>query len=236
MILCAGPLLLSACATGPTADPRDPFESYNRSMSRFNEELDKAVLKPAATAYRDVTPSFVRTGINNFFGNLRDGWSFVNSVLQLKAQSAADNFLRVGVNTVFGWGGLIDFASAFNIERHPEDFGQTLGRWGVGSGPYLVLPGLGPSTVRDTLALGIETGARADPLRHLPDVAARNSLYVLRLVDTRAHLLNAGQMLNEAALDKYSFTRDVYLQLRRREVSDGLDDAPPTYDDADPKP
>jgi phospholipid-binding lipoprotein MlaA len=229
---------LVACATGPNAHPLDPFEPFNRSVSRFNDELDRTVLKPVATGYKEVVPAFVRTSVSNFFNNISDVWSFINSVLQLKPVDAADNFLRVGVNTVFGMAGLIDFASAFNIERHKEDFGQTLGRWGVRSGPYLVLPGLGPSTVRDTLALGVEFGARADPVRRFADVPLRNSLYGLRVVDKRANLLNAGQVLDAAALDKYTFTRDVFLQIRRRETGDGKDDdVDPDKDaPADPAP
>ena len=223
---------LAACATGPNANPLDPFEPFNRSVSRFNEELDRAVLKPVATGYKEAVPAFVRTSVSNFFNNISDVWSFINSMLQLKPVDAADNFLRVGVNTVFGMAGLIDFASAFNIERHKEDFGQTLGRWGVRSGPYLVLPGLGPSTVRDTLALGVEFGARADPVRRFTDVPLRNSLYGLRVVDKRANLLTAGQVLDAAALDKYTFTRDVFLQLRRREVDDGKDEEVDPYKDA----
>ena len=230
---------LTACATGPNAHPLDPFEPFNRSVSRFNDELDRTVLKPVATGYKEAVPAFVRTSVSNFFNNISDVWSFINSVLQLKPADAADNFLRVGVNTVFGMAGLIDFASAFNIERHKEDFGQTLGRWGVRSGPYLVLPGLGPSTLRDTLALGVEFGARADPLRRFSDVPLRNSLYGLRVVDKRANLLNAAQVLDGAALDKYTFTRDVFMQIRRREVNDGKDeDVDPDKDgpaDSDPK-
>jgi phospholipid-binding lipoprotein MlaA len=222
---------LAACASGPNANPLDPFEPFNRSVSRFNDELDRAVLKPVATGYKEAVPAFVRTSVSNFFNNISDVWSFINSMLQLKPVDAADNFLRVGVNTVFGMAGLIDFASAFNIERHKEDFGQTLGRWGVRSGPYLVLPGLGPSTVRDTLALGVEFGARADPVRRFTDVPLRNSLYGLRVVDKRANLLNAGQVLDAAALDRYTFTRDVFLQLRRREVDDGKDEEVDPYKD-----
>jgi phospholipid-binding lipoprotein MlaA len=224
---------LGGCASGPGANPLDPFEPFNRGVTRFNDDLDRTVLKPVATGYKQVVPSPVRIGVTNFFGNLSDVWSLVNNVLQLKVQASAENFLRVGVNTVFGFAGVIDFASAFNIDRHKEDFGQTLGRWGVGSGPYIVLPALGPSTLRDTLAIGVEVSARADPLRRMPDVAARNSLYALRVVNARANLLTAGQVLNDAALDKYTFTRDVYLQIRRREVSDGKDR---DYDKEEPAP
>jgi len=211
--------IASGCATGPNPNPADPFEPFNRGVSRFNDVVDDAVLRPAATAYREVLPSPVRTGVNNFFGNLSDVWSFVNSVLQLKLQNSAETFMRVNVNTVFGLGGLLDIATEAGIDRHSEDFGQTLGRWGVPSGPYVVLPLFGSSTLRDTAAWPIDR--RGDLLRALNDIPVRNSLYVLRVIDGRASLLRAGQLLDDAALDKYSFTRDAFLQRRRNEVHDG---------------
>jgi phospholipid-binding lipoprotein MlaA len=212
-------VIASGCATGPNPNPADPFEPFNRGVSRFNDVVDDAVLRPAATAYREVLPSPVRTGVNNFFGNLSDVWSFVNSVLQLKLQHSAESFMRVNVNTVFGLGGLLDIATEAGIDRHSEDFGQTLGRWGVPSGPYVVLPLFGPSTLRDTAAWPIDR--RGDLLRELNDIPVRNSLYFVRVVDGRANLLRAGQLLDDAALDRYSFTRDAFLQRRRNEVHDG---------------
>lgn len=215
---CASAFLLAGalcgCATGP--NPRDPFEPFNRNVMQFNEGVDAIALKPAATIYRDVLPPMVRTGVSNFFGNLGDAWSFVNSLLQLHLQDAAENFMRFNVNTVFGLGGLLDIASELKIERHKEDFGQTLGRWGVPPGPYLVLPFLGSSTMRDTLALGIDY--RGDALHYVDPASTRNSLYVLRAVNVRSNLLRAGSVLDEAALDKYSFTRDAYLQRRRAQI------------------
>lgn len=211
--------IASGCATGPNPNPADPFEPFNRGVSRFNDVVDDAVLRPAATAYREVLPSPVRTGVNNFFGNLSDVWSFVNSALQLKLQNSAETFMRVNVNTFFGLGGLLDIATEAGIDRHSEDFGQTLGRWGVPSGPYVVLPLFGSSTLRDTAAWPIDR--RGDLLGELDDIPVRNSLYVLRVVDGRSNLLRAGQLLDDAALDKYSFTRDAYLQRRRNEVHDG---------------
>jgi phospholipid-binding lipoprotein MlaA len=202
--------LLQGCATGP--NPRDPFEPFNRSVARFNDGLDEAIVKPVALAYQGVVPSPVRTGVNNFFGNLSDVWSFVNNVLQAKPQAAADSFMRVSVNTLIGLGGVLDWATEMGIERHREDFGKTLGRWGVETGPYLVLPVLGPSTVRDTAALVVDT--QGDLVLQVDHVPTRNSLYVLRAVDLRASLLRAGEVLDGAALDKYSFTRDAYLQRR----------------------
>lgn len=211
--------LLSGCATGPNRTAHDPFEPFNRSMSRFNDNVDAAVLKPVATAYRQATPAMVRTGVSNFFGNLSDAWSVVNNVLQLKIQYAAETFIRVNMNTFLGLGGILDVASEFNIERHKEDFGQTLGRWGVPAGPYLVLPLLGPSTVRDAAAFSLDR--RGDLVREVTPASARNSIYLLRGVNTRSNLLRASTVLDEVALDKYSFTRDVFLQRRRAELYDG---------------
>lgn len=211
-------VLLQACATRPDADGRDPFESLNRTVFMFNEGVDAALLKPTAKVYQEVLPSTVRTGVSNFFANISDVWSFINSVLQLKPKEAAENLMRVGVNTLFGVGGLFDVATDLNIERHKEDFGQTLGRWGVGAGPYVVLPFFGPSTARDTLALAADR--QGDGVNHITPVVERNALSVLRLVDTRANLLPLTDMLEEIALDKYDLVRDVYLQ-RRRYLIDG---------------
>lgn len=214
--LLLGAALLTGCATVARPDPNDPLESYNRSMTRFNEQVDAMVLKPVATAYREVTPAPVRTGVSNFFANIGDVWSFVNNVLQLRAEAAGSSFMRVNVNTIFGLGGLLDVASELGIDRYKQDFGLTLGRWGVGTGPYLVLPILGPSTLRDTLALPVDM--KGNVVSHVDPVSARNSLYALRAVDVRANLLRAGSVLDSAALDKYSFTRDVFLQVRGSQV------------------
>lgn len=214
--LLVGAALLTGCATVARPDPNDPLESYNRSMTNFNDQVDAMVLKPVATAYREVTPAPVRTGVSNFFANIGDVWSFVNNVLQLRAEAAGSSFMRVNVNTIFGLGGLLDVASELGIERYKQDFGLTLGRWGVGTGPYLVLPILGPSTLRDTVALPVDM--KGNVVRYVDPVSARNSLYALRAVDVRANLLRAGSVLDSAALDKYSFTRDVFLQVRGNQV------------------
>ncbi len=218
VVLLLGAALLGGCASGPNAHPRDPLEPFNRGVSEFNEAVDGAVLKPVATAYRDVTPDLVRTGVSNFFGNLRDVWSALNATLQLKPRAAAENALRVGVNTAFGFGGLLDIASEMGIERTTLDFGQTLGRWGVPSGPYLVLPIFGPSTFRDAAGFGVES--KGDLVSKVDHIPTRNSLYALRAVETRANLLRATTMLEGAALDKYSFTRDIYLQRRQSLIDD----------------
>jgi len=210
--------VLTGCASGPNASPRDPLEPMNRQVTAFNDAVDGAVLKPVATVYRDVTPDPVRTGVNNFFENLRDVWSFINASLQLRPREAAENFLRFNVNTFFGVAGLFDVASEMGIERTRLDFGQTLGRWGVPSGPYLVLPIFGPSTVRDAAGFSIESSG--DLVQGVSDIPTRNSLYVLRAVETRANLLRATTLLEGAALDKYSFTRDLYLQRRESQIED----------------
>lgn len=214
-------VFLSGCATGPNANPQDPLEPFNRNVSAFNESVDSAVLKPVATVYRDVTPDLVRTGVSNFFSNLGDVWSFINASLQLRPREAAENLMRFGVNTAFGLGGLLDIASEMGIERTRLDFGQTLGRWGVPAGPYLVLPIFGPSSLRDAAGFGIES--RGDLVQGIDSVSTRNSLTVLRAVETRANLLRATSMLEGAALDKYSFTRDVYLRRRQSQIEDLID-------------
>lgn len=212
-------VLLTGCASGPNADPRDPLEPFNRGVYRFNNVLDESVLKPVASTYRDVTPVRVRQGIGNFFGNLEDVWSFVNSVLQFKGQAAMDTLHRVGVNTFLGWVGIFDVATEMDIEKHTKDFGHTLGYWGVGSGPYLVLPFLGSSTLRDTLALPVDW--KGDLIFQISHIPTRSTATALRLVDRRSDLLRASTMLEEAALDQYTFIREAFLQRRRSVIFDG---------------
>lgn len=207
---------LTGCASGPQAQAIDPLEPLNRAVFSFNEGLDRAVVKPVATAYRDVTPAPVRRGVTSFFENISDVWSLVNNVLQVKPEEAADSLFRVTVNTFWGVGGMFDVASVMKIPKHKEDFGQTLGFWGMASGPYLVLPVLGPSSVRDSVGTVVDGYGSA--LNAVDNVPARNSLVGLRLLDTRANLLGVGNVLDEAALDKYTFTRDIYLQRRRSQI------------------
>lgn len=209
-------LSMTACATGPAANPTDPLEPFNRRMFAINEGVDKAVLKPVAEGYRAAVPRPMRTGVSNFFDNLEDLWSSFNGVLQLRPLIAADNFMRFSVNTFFGLGGLLDVASEMGIERHSEDLGKTLGRWGVPSGPYLVMPLFGPSTVRDATTITIENSY--NPVSRIDDIPTRNSATALRIVDTRTGLLRLTDMLDDMALDKYSFSRDAFLQKRRAEI------------------
>ena len=212
-------LLLGACASAPGANPRDPLEPFNRAVFRFNDTLDAAVLKPVATGYRDGIPERIRQGIGNFFENLEDVWSLANNALQFKGQATWDSLRRVGVNTFLGWGGLFDVATEMDIEKHTRDFGHTLGYWGVAPGPYLVLPLLGSSSLRDTVALPLDW--KGDLVASVPHVPTRNTATVVRGIDTRSDLLKAGNMLEEAALDRYSFMRDAYLQRRRSVIYDG---------------
>ena len=209
-------VLVQGCATGPNANPADPLEPFNRTVFNFNDGVDRAILKPVATAYRDVTPSPVRTGVSNFFGNISDVWSVVNNVLQLKPKEALETGMRVAFNTIFGFAGVLDIGTEMRLEKNKQDFGQTLGHWGVESGPYVVLPFFGPSSVRDTV--GSLVDANADLVNRTDWVRVRNSLATLRVVDTRARFLDAGDILDQAALDKYSFTRDLYMQRRSNSI------------------
>lgn len=209
---------LGGCAT-TSNNPKDPFEGFNRSMFAFNDAIDKAALKPAATAYKKVLPSFVQTGVSNFFGNLSDVWTGVNNLLQGKGKDGASDIGRVALNTTVGILGLFDVASEAGLQKHNEDFGQTLGVWGVPSGPYLMLPLLGPSTVRDTAGLPLDI--KADPWAYKEPVNWRNVGIVVRVVDQRASLLDASNLLEEAALDRYEFIRDGWLQRRESRIRDG---------------
>ena len=223
--------VLAGCAT-VGGNPDDPLEGYNRAMFNFNDAVDKAVLKPVAKGYKTVMPRFARTGVSNFFSNLGDLWIGVNNILQGKIGAGASDFCRVAMNTTVGILGLIDVASDAGLEKHNEDFGQTLGRWGVGTGAYVVLPFLGPSDVRDGFSR-LAVDWHGDPLWRVNDIPVRNELYGARLIDTRASLLDASNLLEAAALDRYSFTRSAYLQRRRSLVYDGNPPEEPDTDDAD---
>jgi phospholipid-binding lipoprotein MlaA len=224
-------LSLQGCASVKSADARDPWESMNRSVYNFNDAVDTLAIKPVAQIYVNVVPSFVRTGLHNVVSNLGDVWSMANSAMQLKGQHAAESFMRVTVNTVFGLGGLLDIATEMRLERHKEDFGQTLGHWGVKPGPYVVLPILGPSTLRDGLTLPVDY--QGDATRQFSDQATRSSLTAVRIVDVRASLLKTVDTVKEASLDPYSFVRDAYLQKRENDVYDGNPPSSFDYSDVD---
>jgi phospholipid-binding lipoprotein MlaA len=212
-------VLVSGCATTTPGEVNDPLEPLNRGVFTFNEKADELVLKPVAQGYRAVTPGFLRTGVSNFFSNLGEPVNAVNNLLQGKAAAAFSDVGRFAMNSVIGIFGLWDVATPAGIEKSNEDFGQTLGAWGVQGGPYLVLPLLGPSTVRDTV--GRFADSPLSPQRYIERVDVRNSLYVLNVVNVRSELLDASKVLDVAALDRYSFVRDAWLQRRQNQVYDG---------------
>lgn len=213
---------VGGCATvapaGPPV-PQDPWESWNRQVFAFNEGLDEAVLRPVAIAYRDHVPWLVRYWVGNVFGNFRDAWSTVNHVLQAKPADALHMGTRVLINTILGLGGALDIASDAGLERRAEDFGQTLGRWGVPPGPFVELPLLGPSTLRDTVALGLDL--QAAPIIVLGVVRDQVLVTTLGIVDLRASLLDATELLDSISLDRYQFRRDAFLTRRLSLVYDG---------------
>lgn len=212
--------LLSGCASveGPL-DPVDPWEGFNREVYRFNDDLDTKIVRPLAEVYAEKIPSPARTAVTNFFNNLDDLVVIINSLLQLKIEQALNDTTRFIMNTTLGMAGLVDIATPAGLPKHDEDFGQTLGAWGVGPGPYLVLPFLGPRTVRD--AVGWYGDAQVDVLWGGFDGGARWGALTLKLVDQRANLLGASRVMEQAAIDPYAFLRDVYLQRRQNLVYDG---------------
>jgi len=221
--------MMFGCASIPAGvppSPDDPWESFNRSVFEFNEGLDKYVLKPVVSGYRFVLPEFIREGVYNFFSNYNDIYTALNNLLQGKPDFAFNDLMRVVVNTTIGLGGLIDLATPGGLEKHKEDFGQTFGVWGVPSGPYVVLPFFGPSSVRDTF--GTVADLETDYLfKYIPDVGLRNSLTGLRVVNARNTYYEAGDLLDGAAIDKYSFLRDAYIQRRKYQINEGRDDEEP---------
>jgi len=210
-VLMGSCILAGGCAT---VQKPDPLEPVNRKVFAFNEGLDKVVLKPTASAYKAVVPSPARTGISNFFSNLAEPWSAVNLMLQGRFKEGVSDLGRFGTNTTVGVLGFVDFASNWGMPRHGEEFGRTLGTWGVGTGAYLVLPLFGPSDVRDAAALPVDSFG--SPLGYVSNVPARNTLTALKAVDKRAQFLDAGRLVDEISLDKYTFVRDAYLQRRRQ--------------------
>lgn len=213
--------VLSSCASQTT---KDPLEGMNRGIYKFNDVTDRAVIKPVAKAYKAVAPSPVRTGINNFFSNLGMITTTINDLLQFKFAHAFTDAGRFVINTTFGLAGFIDVASMDGIEKRKEDFGQTLGYWGIGPGPYLVLPFLGPSDIRDTTGLVVDT-VTTDPITYthnIGEVRLHNQLRAAQFIDKRTELLTATDLVDDASLDPYAFTRDAYLQRRASQVQDGL--------------
>jgi phospholipid-binding lipoprotein MlaA len=217
---------VAGCATTAN-NPRDPFEGFNRAMFSFNEGID-VVVKPVAEGYDAAVPGFIKTGIGNFFGNVADPWIALNNLLQGKITESASDVGRVLVNSTVGIAGLIDVASDLGLEKHDEDFGQTLGRWGVGEGPYLYWPILGPKNVRDSFGFAADTSAGT--VLRVHHVPTRNTLTGVRFVNLRASLLPADRMIEAAAFDRYGYIRNAYFQMRRSAVHDG---SPPPLDEDD---
>ena len=215
--------LAGGCASSNT--PGDPFEGFNRAMFGFNEGLDNAVLKPIATGYRTVVPEPARDCVGNVFSNINDVFVAVNSLLQGKVGDAVSDACRVLINSTVGILGCIDVASKLGLEKHNRDFGQTFGKWGIASGPYLVLPFLGPSNIREGVGTAIYSSLDPVWARHIP---TRNVAFSLRAVNRRAELLTASSAIEDAALDKYAFVRDAYVQRRQSLIDDGDNKAPKT--------
>ncbi|MDB2704983.1 VacJ family lipoprotein [Pseudomonadota bacterium] len=220
IILISALAILSGCATTHQVDGvNDPYESYNRTMYSFNKTLDKAIIKPAAQVYDAVLPDPISWGISNFFSNLLEVKVVLNDLLQFKFEQAADDFGRLALNTTVGFGGIFDIAGHAGHTANDEDFGQTLGVWGVEPGPYLVLPLFGPRNIRDTVGLVGDTYSH--PVTYLKDAGARNAFVTANLLDKRATALGIDNVLNEATADEYSYVRDAYTQRRLNLVYDG---------------
>jgi phospholipid-binding lipoprotein MlaA len=225
-------IVLAGCAAGPKANPADPFERVNRAIYGFNERIDKAVLEPVARGYRFALPAFVRTGVGNVFSNVSEVRNVLNNTLQGKFTDAYSDFGRLAINSTLGLLGFFDIASEAGIERHQEDFGQTLGVWGFAQGPFIMLPLFGPSTVRDTAGWGVDI--YSDPARLVDPTRAQNQIRGVRIVQRRSELLDAKKIIDAVALDEYQFVRDAYLQRRHNLVYDGK--PPPEKDLFEPLP
>ncbi|MFP3503860.1 VacJ family lipoprotein [Burkholderia sp. SIMBA_062] len=224
----AASALLSGCATGPTRNPNDPLEPMNRAMYKFNDTVDTNIAQPIAKGYQKVTPTPMRTAISNFFSNLGDLGNMANNLLQLRITDATQDLMRVAMNSLFGVAGLIDIATPAGLPKHHQDFGLTMARWGMPSGPYLVLPVFGPSTIRDGVGRAVDV--RFNLLNYI-EPAARNPMYIAQFISARSDLLGATDLLKQAALDPYSFVRDAYLQQRKSLTYRGqsASAAPPNY-------
>lgn len=215
-------LLLNACAT-TGGDPRDPWEGFNRGVFEFNEAMDTAIFNPVSTVYKAITPEIVDRGITNMFSNVRDLSVIANDVLQFKFVQALSDVLRVFINTTFGLLGFLDAATDAGFVKHNEDFGQTLAAWGMGSGPYIMVPFFGPSSIRDATGFAVDAGL-LNPIFYIEDDLTRAGLLTLNYVDFKADLMSAGNLLEEAALDKYEFTKNAYFDRRTSLINDGAID------------
>ena len=229
-VVLVGCTTIQAARGGP-GQRLDPWENWNRKVFNFNEDVDQAVLKPVATAYTEVVPQVIRRGVGNFYNNFSDAWSAINNLLQGKFHAGFEDITRVSTNTLFGLFGVLDVASELGLEHHYEDFGQTMGRYGIGAGAYMVLPILGPSTVRDAVAIPLDR--LATPPAFFDGTGTQVGLTLLQIINTRSSLLGATRVIDDIALDKYTFVRDAYLQRRRSLVFDGNEpETPPAPEGA----
>jgi len=224
-------LLTAGCATGPDRKPDDPFEPANRVIFKFNDKLDRTIAQPVARGYQKVTPQPLREAISSFFSNLGDVSNLANSLLQLHITEATETLMRIVINSTFGVGGMFDVATVAGLSKHSQDFGLTLGRYGIPAGPYLVLPLFGPSSVRDGIGMGVDV--KFNLLNYI-EPAARNPMYVTQFVSARADMLGATDLLHQAALDPYSFVRDAYRQQREARLRGGSGVQTPLPDYGDP--
>lgn len=240
LLVCVATLNTGCVSVNGPTSKADPLESYNRTMFKINDSVDKAVLKPVSRTYDKITPSPLKKALRNFFSNIGEIPVVFNGLLQLKFQQAAYDTSRFLINSTLGLGGFLDVAADAGLEKHDEDFGQTLGKWGVPSGPYFVIPILGPSTIRDSAGRIVDSPLK--PIGYVTPDAAKYSIYAADGVVTRASLLGASNVLGEAALDPYVFVRDAYLQRRLKQVYDGkvpqekLDELEEAEDPVDTKP
>lgn len=209
---------LSGCASNPQ-NPDDPFEDYNRTMFKINQRVDKFTFRPLARVYDTVAPRPVKIGVGNFFGNLGDVWIGANNMLQGKFADGVSDWMRFAFNSTWGIAGLLDIASEMGLTKHDEDFGQTLAVWGVGEGPFIVMPFFGPRTMRDAWAIPVDL--QFDQIWGIDHVPTRNSMTAFRITHNRANFLAVERSLAHGSLDRYTYTRDFYLQQRRFKVSDG---------------
>jgi len=218
-VACATVVAVASGCASTNDNPADPFEGFNRAMFAVNEGLDTVAIKPVAQGYDAVAPLPVKVAVGNFFGNIWDSWTAINNLLQGKGGDALSDVGRVLINSTIGIGGAFDVASEMGLTKHSEEFGQTLGKWGVPDGPYFYWPIIGPRTTRDTFGWLVDT--YYDPVWRIDNIPLRNSLVTVRYVDLRASVLPTDKVIEEAAFDKYSYIRDAYLQHRLSEIFDG---------------
>ena len=214
-------LLLAGCATTGTSDPKDPLEGFNRGVYSFNKGMDNLLFDPLSKFYQAITPNFVDRGVTNFFSNLNDIAVAVNGLLQFKIDQALSDVTRVVFNSTIGIFGFFDVSSAIELPKHDEDFGQTLAVWGIGSGPYLMVPFFGPTTLRDATGFVVDAGV-LNPVFYVNDTAAKAGLLTLNYVDFKSDLLSAKKLLGDAALDEYEFIKSAYFEKRANQINDNV--------------